>query len=125
MQEQLHAAHARIAAAEQNASQAEQLRVQLEKLQSHQKVWDQVLQVSIKAVFISGMISMLLLALYSSIKELTAKKLQLQGLPDAVSPESVLSLVGSLQTEALKSAEQLGLKNNDIATLKGAATDTC
>ena len=45
MQEQLHAAHARIAAAEQTAVDTEQLRIQLESLQSHRKVWDQVLQV--------------------------------------------------------------------------------
>lgn len=46
----------------------------------------------------------------------------LQGLPDAVSPESVLSLVDRLQTEALEAAESLGQKDSELASLKGDCT---
>ena len=43
----------------------------------------------------------------------------MQGLPDAVSPESVLTLVDTLQTQALQTAEQLGQKDSELASLKG------
>lgn len=46
LQEQLHAAHAAKAAAEQQAAEADHLRVQLQSLQSQQQTWDAVLQVS-------------------------------------------------------------------------------
>lgn len=46
LQEQLHAAHLRAEAAEKQATQAEQLSLQLAELQSRQEVWDKVLQVA-------------------------------------------------------------------------------
>lgn len=46
LQEQLHAAHTRAEKAEQSAAQADQLSLQLAELQSRQKMWEQVLQVS-------------------------------------------------------------------------------
>jgi len=42
-----------------------------------------------------------------------------QGLPDAEAPENVLSLIDSLQTQALKSAEQMGERESQLATQKG------
>lgn len=50
---------------------------------------------------------------------------KVQGLPDAVAPESVLSLVDRLQAEALEAAEQLGQKNNELADLKGKLMQWC
>ena len=54
LQEQLHSAHAGRAAAEQQAAEADQLRAQLNSLQSQQQTWDKVLQVSLSEKILTG-----------------------------------------------------------------------
>ena len=60
-----------------------------------------------------------LLATHNGSNRADLQACDLQGLPDAVSPESVLTLVDTLQTQALKTAEQLGQKDSELASLKG------
>ena len=43
----------------------------------------------------------------------------LQGFPDADTPESVLSLVDSLQMQAVQSTEKLGHKEEQLAAQSG------
>ena len=45
----------------------------------------------------------------------------LQGLPDAETPENVLSLVETLQVQAVQSAEALGEKDSQLAAHSGEA----
>ena len=45
-----------------------------------------------------------------------------QGLPDAQTPENVLTLIDSLQTQLLKSAERLGQVESQCADQAGECT---
>ncbi|KAL3148911.1 hypothetical protein ABBQ32_001779 [Trebouxia sp. C0010 RCD-2024] len=85
LQEQLHAASTRAEMAEQRAAEADGLILQLTQLQSHQQMWDKMLQ----------------------------------GLPDAQTPENVLRLIDSLQTQLLESAERLGQVESQCAEQAG------